>query len=203
MSSVFDPNQQASNFDVKLVYALERVSQVFRTLLWKSQVETSLSPLQSQIVIFMYFHSDKYLSVSSFSEEFSVTKATVSDAVKVLESKKLLRKEKDIVDKRKILIKLTDEGLSLASKIEFYADPLELALKNIELDDKKVFYGVLMKIISNLNGTGLLNNLRMCTTCQHYEIKAEKPYCNLVKSFLQYDELRIDCPEHEVKFKTS
>ncbi len=197
MSSSFNPQEQVSNLDAKLIYALERVSQVYRTLLWQTQSETGLSPIQSQILLFMLFHNDKLLSISSFAIEFSVTKATISDAFKTLEKKGLVRKEKDIVDKRRQILKLTSDGAKLAHQIEEYSKPLDDILKNSPIVEKKVFFTTLIEILNALNDKNILAPLRMCTSCHYYELKDGKSYCNLLNALLKEEEIRLDCPEYE------
>lgn len=197
MSSAFNPQEQVSNLDAKLVYALERVSQIYRTLLWQTQVETGLSPIQSQILIFMLFHEDKLLSISGFAVEFSVTKATISDAFKTLEKKGLVRKEKDIVDKRRQILKLTKEGIALAEQIQNYTQPLDNILKEFPTNTKLTLYTTLTDMMKALNDKHLLAPLRMCINCHYYEKKGGQSYCNLLNARLKDEELRLDCPEYE------
>lgn len=201
MSSAFNPTEQASNLDAKLIYALERVSQIYRTLLWQTQVETGLSPIQSQILIFMLFHDDKLLSISSFAIEFSVTKATISDAFKTLEKKGLVRKEKDIVDKRRQILKLTNNGIELAHKIKTYTKPLDNILKEFPTDTKAVLFTTLTDILKALNNKNILAPLRMCTSCHYFTLKEGKAYCNLLDAPLKDEEIRLDCPEYESRKK--
>lgn len=197
MSSSFDPQEQAINLDAKLVYALERVSKIYRTLLWQTQVETGLSPIQSQILIFMLFHDDKLLSISAFALEFSVTKATISDAFKTLEKKRFVHKEKDIVDKRRQVLKLTKEGIALAEKIQNYTKPLDDILKDFPTETKSTLFTTLTDVLKALNSKKLLTPLRMCTSCHYFQMKEGKAYCNLLETPLKDEEIRLDCPEYE------
>jgi len=197
MSSSFNPQEQVLNLDAKLVYALERVSQIYRTLLWQTQVETGLSPIQSQILIFMLFHDDKLLSISAFALEFSVTKATISDAFKTLEKKGLVRKEKDIVDKRRQVLKLTKEGIELAEKIKNYTEPLDAILNEFPSETKLTLFSTLSDILKALNNKNLLAPLRMCTSCHYFQLKEGKAYCNLLETPLKDEEIRLDCPEYK------
>ena len=189
--------EDISYLDAKLVYALERVSQIYRTLLWQTQVETGLSPIQSQILIFMLFHDDKLLSISAFAIEFSVTKATISDAFKTLEKKGLVRKEKDSVDKRRQILKLTKEGIVLAEKIQNYTNPIDNILKEFPNNTKLTLFSTLTEMMKALNDKHLLAPLRMCTSCHYYKKKEGKSYCNLLNAPLKDEELRLDCPEYE------
>jgi hypothetical protein len=55
--SSFNLNEQNQKIESRIVVALERISEAFRVLLWNESKENSLSPIQIQILIFIYFHS--------------------------------------------------------------------------------------------------------------------------------------------------
>ena len=77
----------------KIVNSLERISQAFRVLLWNESKEYGLSPIQIQILIFLFTHSPEKRKISYLAREFDMTKATISDSVKVLFQKSLVTKE--------------------------------------------------------------------------------------------------------------
>ncbi len=199
MASSFNPNDQINNIDFKLIYSLERISQVYKTLLLKTQVEIGLSPMQSQIILFIFFHDESRISISQFALEFSVKKSTISDAVNTLVEKKLIKKEKDSIDKRKQYIKLTSTGIEVAHKIESYAQVLEESVATLSNTEKSNFLNNLTKVLNNLNKKGLIPTIRMCQTCKYYVEEKKRPYCRLLENFLEKNELRVDCPEHTEK----
>ena len=98
--SSFNLNEQNQKIESRIVVALERISEAFRVLLWNESKENSLSPIQIQILIFIYFHSHEKCKVGYLADEFNMTKATISDSVKVLLSKELVAKETDPIDTR-------------------------------------------------------------------------------------------------------
>jgi DNA-binding MarR family transcriptional regulator len=108
--SPFDLKHQNENIDSRIIAAMERISQAFRVLLWNESKELSLSPIQIQILIFLMFHSEAKRKVSYLAEEFNMTKATISDSIKVLEQKKFIRKEYEPHDTRSYIIYLTTKG---------------------------------------------------------------------------------------------
>ena len=87
--SSFHLTEQNQKIESRIVVALERISEAFRVLLWNESKENSLSPIQIQILIFIYFHSTEKCKVGYLADEFNMTKATISDSVKVLLSKEL------------------------------------------------------------------------------------------------------------------
>lgn len=108
--SSFNLSEQNQKVESRIVVALERISEAFRVLLWNESKENSLSPIQIQILIFIYFHTPEFNKVSYLAEEFNMTKATISDSVKVLLAKKLVSKETDTTDTRSYSLSLTTEG---------------------------------------------------------------------------------------------
>ena len=82
--SVFNPDFQQKDISSKLVAGLERISEVFKVLLWEKAKQVSLSPIQIQILIFIAYHKQELCNVSHLAREFNITKPTVSDAIKIL-----------------------------------------------------------------------------------------------------------------------
>ena len=52
--SSFHLTEQNQKIESRIVVALERISEAFRVLLWNESKENSLSPIQIQILIFIY-----------------------------------------------------------------------------------------------------------------------------------------------------
>ena len=86
-NSPFNPEQQEKDLSSKIVAGLERVSEVFKILLWQKAKAIKLSSIQIQILIFLAFHKSSLCNVSHLAKEFNVTKPTISDAIKILDKK--------------------------------------------------------------------------------------------------------------------
>lgn len=201
--SPFDLEHQNKSTDSRIVAALERISQAFRVLLWNESKELSLSPIQIQILIFLLYHSDEKRKVSYLADEFNLTKPTISDSIKVLEEKKLIRKEYEPHDTRSYVIYLTDTGKELARQTTSFTDRLQEPISNLHTDDQQNLLLSLMSIIQHLNKTGIITIQRMCTTCVHFLPAKGKQahFCKLLNKKLEPASLRIDCPEHELAAK--
>ena len=195
MKSPFDLKDQ--KIESKIVVALERVSEAFRVLLWNESKENSLSPIQIQILIFLQFHSLEKCKVSYLANEFNMTKATISDSVKVLLAKKLVSKETDPSDTRSYTLLLTDEGKKIAKKTSLFASSIEQPIDKLSQEQKTIMLNGLLKLIYDLNRSGIITIQRMCFSCSHYKAENGSHYCNLLKSPLTESELRVDCPEYQ------
>ncbi|PNQ72159.1 MarR family transcriptional regulator [Hanstruepera neustonica] len=198
MKSSFDLNRQNKNTESKIVVALERISEAFRVLLWNESKENSLSPIQIQILIFIQFHAQEKCKVGYLADEFNMTKATISDSVRVLLSKELVTKETDPIDTRSYSLSLTDEGKSIAKKASFFASLIEQPIEKLTQEQKTIMLNGLLKLIYDLNKSGIITIQRMCFTCSFYNAENGIHYCNLLKTKLTESEIRVDCPEHEI-----
>lgn len=197
--SSFNLNEQNQKVESRIVVALERISEAFRVLLWNESKVNSLSPIQIQILIFIYFHSLEKCKVGYLADEFNMTKATISDSVKVLLAKDLVAKEIEPTDTRSYSLSLTSEGKKIARKASFFASSIEQPLEKLTEEQKTVMLNGLLKLIYDLNKSGIITIQRMCFTCSNYQIDKGIHYCKLLKSRLAESELRVDCPEHELQ----
>ena len=197
--SSFNLNEQNQKIESRIVVALERISEAFRVLLWNESKENSLSPIQIQILIFIYFHSLEKCKVGYLADEFNMTKATISDSVKILLSKELVTKETDPIDTRSFSLSLTYEGKKIAKKASLFASSIEQPIEKLTQEQKTIMLNGLLKLIYDLNQSGIITIQRMCFTCSNYKLDQGVHYCKLLKSKLAENELRIDCPEHELQ----
>lgn len=198
MPSPFDLDHQNKNIDSRIVAALERISEAFRVLLWNESKEFSLSPLQVQILIFLSTHTEDKRKVSYLAEEFNMTKPTVSDAVKSLEEKSLLKRKDNPHDSRSQYLELTRKGREIADRASRFADELQKSIGELSADEKVNLLLNLMDIMYRLTEAGVITIQRMCMTCVHYvkDEHGEQHFCKLLNKKLKNAELRIDCPEH-------
>lgn len=197
--SIFNTKTQQENLSHKIVVGLERISEAFRALLWEQAKVLGISPIQIQILIFIAYHKQELCNVSHLAKEFNVTKPTVSDAIKVLEKKKIIKKIPSSTDSRSYSISLSTHGKKIVQKTNSFANPIKKEVEKIEDNDLEVLYNSLSKLIYNLNKVGILNVQRTCYACIFYEKKNEKHFCNFLEKTLKNKEIRIDCPEFEEK----
>ena len=196
--SVFNLEEQSKNLDCKIVAGLERLSQVFRILLWEKAKEHSLSPIQIQLMIFIQHHSQDKSTISYLAQEFNFTKPTISDAIKVLEQKKLIKKHTDSIDTRSYTIQLTAQGKKIVAETEVFANPLTEIISKSTKADKLVLWDNITNLITQLNQLEVISVQRTCFNCKHYSNKGKTHFCQLLNQKLQTQDIRIDCSEFEI-----
>ncbi len=203
MDSLFDPNQQEQQVDYKIVAALERLSQAFRTLMWSRGKHLGLSPIQMQCLVFIRYHDNSKNRIGHLAREFDVTPATVSEAVRILVSKGFVEKQASAQDARVQHLVLTAEGIAVLEKIGDWANVLSEPLGQMPQNRKQETLILLFDLIKAFQEKGLITVARQCTTCRFFRADdASGPnavhYCKLLEKDLPVSALRVDCPEHEL-----
>jgi len=194
--STFNPEQQQKDISSKIVAGMERISEVFKILLWDKAKQVGLSPIQIQILIFLAFHKRELCNVSHLAKEFNVTKPTVSDAVRILDKKGFILKDFSSADSRSYTIILSDLGIELVSKTYDFSDPLKTQVKGLSPVELQSLFRTLSQLIYKLNRVGILSVQRTCFGCKFYKKHNEIHYCNLLEVELLNEDIRIDCPEY-------
>ncbi len=196
-NSIYNPKFQNSDLSHKIVFALDKISEYFKNSLREKGKEHKLSPIQIQILLFIDNHDEKHLTVNYISDEFNVTKATVSDSIKALEKKGIVKKIKNNKDSRSFTLELETKGRIIISDISSYPKALKKIIKQVPSQNQDLLWKELYYIINSLQSVGEINVQRMCNTCVYFASNNNQPYCNFLKKILEPNNLRLDCSEHK------
>lgn len=201
-NSSFDLSFQHSDVEAKIVASLERLSEVFRVLLWKAAKGRDVSPLQIQLLIYLWAHPSECGRIGELARRFDLATPTVSDAVGTLVEKGFVEKRPDPRDRRARVLTLTDAGEEVTEQLSGWAGPVRTALSDVPEDDKSVVLNALVRMIASLERQDVITRARMCRTCRFFSENAHDNsnaphHCNLLDLPLLPDDLRVDCPEHE------
>ena len=195
--STFNPEQQQKDISSKIVAGLERVSEVFKVLLWDKAKMVGLSPIQIQLLLFVAFHKSELCNVSHLAREFNLTKPTISDAVRVLARKGLIVKKFSSSDSRSYSITLSDAGAEVIAQTYDFSQPLKSQVDAFDESELQQLFDTLSKLIYKLNRNGILEVQRTCYGCKFYRKNEQADYCNLLQKDLYKADIRLDCPEFE------
>ncbi|WP_205959948.1 MarR family winged helix-turn-helix transcriptional regulator [Flammeovirga aprica] len=186
------------NIESKILGGLERLSEALKALLWEKAKTFGISPIQIQILLFVSNHKREICNVSYLAKEFNVTKATISDAVRILLKKEYLEKDYSPTDNRRYNLLMTSSGVELVHQLEGYADVFNKELSSFGEQELANVFNTLSKLIFQLNQKGIIQVQRTCYNCKFYSgDKIENHYCNLLNSKLSAEEIQIDCDEFE------
>jgi DNA-binding MarR family transcriptional regulator len=75
-----------------IISAIDKLSRVWRFLQQEAGSQSGLTPLQVQILGYLTSSSPKLSGITEISKELELSKPTVSDAVRTLERKKIVKK---------------------------------------------------------------------------------------------------------------
>jgi len=195
--SIFDLNKQNSKIDTKIAAGLERLSQVFKSLLWQKATAHQLSPIQIQLLIFINYHDADKNNISYLADEFNISKPTVSDAIKLLEQKELIIKTVSELDARRYSISLTKKGKNVVRDTEDYTDPIASWITRMDQTEKESLWTSVSDMIMAMNAKGIISAQRTCHSCRHYNSSNGLHFCSLLGKSLDTSEIRIDCGEYE------
>ena len=171
-------------------------------MLWEKAKVYGISPIQIRILLFVANHKTEICNVSYMAKEFNVTKATISDAVRVLLKKEYLEKDFSPIDNRRYNLSFTAKGAEMVKNLSGYANPFEEELSSFQKQDLNTVYDTLTKLIFQLNQRGIIQVQRTCFNCKYYNgDKKNNHYCDFLKSDLKKQEIRLDCNEFEASSK--
>ena len=184
----------------KVIVGLERISEAFKTLLWSKAKAHGISPIQIQILLFLSQHKQEFGTVSHLAQEFDVSKPTISDATRVLANKNLISKDHSSPDSRSFFFFPTPKGQKLIKDLVEFSEPIDQSLKSLDNEQLEQLFASLSKLIYQLNRQGIIQVQRTCFACKYYSFNnKEEHHCGLLKRKLLSTDIRLDCPEFEVK----
>ena len=197
MENSFNLKKDHNNLDGKIVAGFERLSQVFRVLLWEKAKKYDLSPIQIQLLIFLKHHSGNKSTVSYLAKEFNLTKATVSDTIKILEQKNYILKQTNARDSRSYTIELTAAGLEIVLRTEDFTDPLYDIVTETSENDKMFLWQNISFLIQQLHAMQIISVQSTCYNCHYFSQQNGGGHCKLMEMPLQSKDIRLDCNDHK------
>lgn len=183
------------NIEEKILSALERVHVATKSSLQKTVQQQNLSPLHAQIL--NHLRDNGPSGVSTLAVQLRVTKATISDSISSLHSRKLVKKLPDKTDRRSHRVSLTAAGEKEAALLSTYAAPFLKSVSTMDEAQKNALWEALLNLLKVMQTQGLIPPTRMCMTCRHFEQKSDgSKYCRLMEITLAIPDLRSNCAEH-------
>lgn len=192
---------EASSVNEKILTAMERLAHMLRSLLWEMSKELNLSPIQIHFLIYLSTHPRELRRVSRLAQEFELSQATVSDAVKVLIEKKLIEKVPHEGDRRVAVLELTPKGNQIVSRLSEWNDPVNRVLDTLPQKNRERALVFLMKFIAGLQNQNVITPAHMCVTCEYFQPNSTDDrsfphFCAFTKTPMRVADLKIDCDFH-------
>lgn len=177
---------EQNEIDIKIFDSLERIGESFKIMLTLQSKNNKLSNIQIQILIYLLNRSEEICTLTHLSKNFSITKSSLSDSVKALESKGYITKVKSKEDSRVQRIILTDTGKGLAIHLSDFSNSIMSITSKIPDENKQIILNSLLDIIHGLYVQGLISIERMCFNCIYFvpNESISENYCILLKKKL-------------------
>lgn len=196
--SVFDETTEP--ISQRIATGLHKIGLAMKQQSWQQANEEGLSATQGQILATLVASGP--ITGTELSEKLGVTLPTISDSVRVLVDKKLVTKSADPRHPRASLVTPTKRGAALGARARSWPEFLADAVASLSPEEQRAFYAGIVKMIRTLQEQGLVPLSGMCVTCTHFRPNvragAAPHHCAFVDAPLAGDQLRIDCPEHEL-----
>ena len=175
---------------------VERIANLVRTSVRKSGLANGLQPVQMEALHYLG-RCNRYSNTPVAVAEFlGLTKGTVSQTLRVLETDGLLRKVVDRQDRRVIRLTLTPAGKDvLAGSIP--PSLLGAALAEMSDAEQGQLQQSIARLLHALQHANGLKTFGPCKTCFHHQHTADdQRHCGLTKEVLSHADAELICREH-------
>lgn len=197
--------ESAEPLSSRIATGLHKIGLAMKQQAWQQANEEGLSATQGQILAALETHGA--LTGSELSQRLGVTLPTISDSVRVLVEKGLLVKSPDPRHPRASLLTPTNKGAKLGSRARSWPEFMAAAVTELSDVEQRAFFSGVVKMIRSLQDRGLIPVAGMCVTCVHFRPNvrpgATPHHCALVDAPLATEQVRLDCPEHELASESS
>lgn len=178
---------------------VERLSELLRVDSRQAGAKHGLQPIQLEVLHYLSAcnrYSDTPMAVTEYLGQ---TKGTVSQTLKLLESKGLLSKIPDQQDRRVSHLKISPEGKALLQQT--IPSPMFIrACESLSDEKQSEIVSTLKELLLTLLQENRMKTFGVCGTCR-YNTKAENEefFCDLVKQPLTNNDITLICREHELQ----
>ncbi len=177
---------------------LERLVALLRSESRHLLSEHGLQPVQFEALHYLSIanrYSDTPMAVTEFLGQ---TKGTVSQTLKVLEKKGLLKKIADVKDKRVTHLEVSQKGRKLIDQI--LPSPIIRAASDVMIGDEITeINSSLRTLLYKLQQANNFKSFGQCASCSHNTNKGSGDFlCGLTKEPLTTKDVELICREHEL-----
>jgi MarR family transcriptional regulator, organic hydroperoxide resistance regulator len=179
---------------------LERITSLTRVWFRQHPLLSDIQPIQLSALVYLARcnrYSNTPLAVTDY---LGLTKGTVSQSLKALETKGLIVKSPDTRDKRSVHLELTEEARVLLGAVmppAFLHDATQqMGAQAVELES------LLAELLRNVQRTEDVPSFGLCKTCRFHQHVAGAPFCGLTQEPLAHTDIELICREHEFASET-
>lgn len=116
--------------------ALSRVAATMRRQAWDGAILLGITPTQGEVLAILN-GQDRALRLGAIADAMRLTSPTLSEAVRVLVDKGLVKKSRDREDGRAIALRLTIRGRHAAKRAATWHSDLDRVTQNMNTRERK------------------------------------------------------------------
>ena len=194
--------QDSVALTTQLAAGLEKIGLAMKSRTWRREGRAGLGPLQRQVLTLLQSKPEQRAKVSTVANELAVRLPTASEVIATLERKQLVRRRRDMSDRRIVMAQLTAKGNRSCTPSSRMPDRLATATEALSAPEQVVLLTSLVKMIRSLQEQGEISVARMCVSCQHFRpnqhANADRPHhCNYLNAPFGDRSLRLNCQVYE------
>ena len=152
----------------RVATGLRKIGLAIRSRAWKEARLGRLAPLQAHTLTILHGRQPQVATATALAEELAVALPTISEVLRVLEQRGLIKKRKSHTDARTTMLSLTSKGRRRAEGVTGWTDFLAAAADELSDVERKALLRSLIKMIRALQEQGMIPIARMCPTCRFF-----------------------------------
>ncbi|MBJ3590511.1 MarR family winged helix-turn-helix transcriptional regulator [Citrobacter sp. Marseille-Q6884] len=181
--------------DMSLFDVLDRLSSLTRMWFRQHPLLADLQPVQLSALMYLARcnrYSNTPLGVTDY---LGLTKGTVSQSLKLLETKGLVVRTQDARDKRSVHLQLTESANSL---LDALLPPTFLVAGESAMGERaNTLKTLLFELLREIQRTHNVPGFGLCHSCRFHQKINGQGFCNLTKEPLSEDDAMLICREHQ------
>ena len=178
-------------------HILERLASLLRNESRSLLQDYGLQPVQFEALRYLTICNRYSNSPMAVTEYLGLTKGSVSQSLKVLESKGLIAKSIDSKDKRVTHLVATDRGQTLVKNI-LPSPAIVSASKLLKQEKMSEINRTLATLLKAVQHANRFKSFGQCANCRHNIKVSNKEFlCGLTQETLSEPETNLICREHE------
>ncbi|GHF89698.1 MarR family winged helix-turn-helix transcriptional regulator [Thalassotalea marina] len=174
---------------------IERLANLTRQEARVAGSAEGLQPVQQEALHFLSIcnkYSDTPIAVTEY---LGLTKGTVSQSLKVLESKGLIEKVKDEVDKRITHLKVTSTGLAFIASTS-PPEKFTQAISEMPEQDQQTMLTLLKSTLRHYQLASGRKGFGVCKQCKFNQSVKDNFVCGLTEEPLSIKDVELICREY-------
>lgn len=162
-SDIIDENNEKNERDEEIIIssdelliALNKFINMYQRSSYKTRAQ--YTPYRGQVRLLNIIAQNDGFNQKELTKILDIRSATLSELLDKLERSNLIRREKDEVDKRKMRVFLTPDGLAFLKKFENQNDSSEQVFENLSNEEKYSFYNTIKKLCAHFEAQAILED---------------------------------------------